>query len=176
MTAANLHHSAFVRTRSFSRLVLPCLVTSVLMLAGCAAPLPKDVERPASTALHKPQETALGTLIAKARPATAKADSSAFALVSGPDFALSSRLALVENAQKTLDLQYYAIHADQSTARLMRALVQAARRGVRVRVLLDDFHSTGPDAQVMRLAFVPNIEMRMFNPLAGSRGSSLGRA
>ena len=176
MTAAHLHHSAFVRTRSFSRLVLPCLVTSVLMLAGCAAPLPKDVERPASTALHKPQETALGTLIAKARPATAKADSSAFALVSGPDFALSSRLALVENAQKTLDLQYYAIHADQSTARLMRALVQAARRGVRVRVLLDDFHSTGPDAQVMRLAFVPNIEMRMFNPLAGSRGSSLGRA
>lgn len=138
--------------------------------------MPKDVERPASTALHKPQETALGALIAKARPATAKADSSAFALISGPEFALSSRMALVENAQKTLDLQYYAIHADQSTAKLMRALVQAAKRGVRVRVLLDDFHSTGPDAQVMRLAFVPNIEMRMFNPLAGSRSSSLGRA
>lgn len=158
------------------RLPLLCLAAGILLLAGCAAPLPKDVERPVSTALHRSQETALGALITQARPATAKADSSAFALISGPEFALSSRMALVENAQKTLDLQYYAIHADQSTGRLMRALVQAAKRGVRVRVLLDDFHSTGPDAQVMRLAFVPNIEMRMFNPLAGSRGSSLGRA
>ena len=85
-------------------------------------------------------------------------------------------MALVENAQQTLDLQYYAIHADQSTGRLLRAIVQAAQRGVRVRVLLDDFHSTGPDAQIMRLAFVPNVEMRMFNPLAGSRASTIGRA
>ena len=84
-------------------------------------------------------------------------------------------MALVENAQKTLDLQYYAIHADASSERLLLGVVAAARRGVRVRVLLDDFHSTGRDAQVMRLAFVPNIEMRMFNPLTGARGSPVGR-
>ena len=76
---------------------------------------------------------------------------------------------------KTLDLQYYAIHADASTERLLTGVVAAARRGVRVRVLLDDFHSTGRDAQVMRLAFEPNIEMRMFNPVPGARGSGLGR-
>lgn len=147
-----------------------------LLLTGCAASLPKDVERPVSTALSQPQGTELGLLVSQARPARAKPDASAFALLSGPRHALSSRMALVENAQKTLDLQYYAIHADQSTGRLLRAVVQAARRGVRVRVLLDDFHSTGPDAQVMRLAFVPNVEMRMFNPLAGSRASTIGRA
>lgn len=147
-----------------------------LLLTGCAASLPKDVERPVSTALSQPQSTELCLLVSQARPARAKPDASAFALLSGPKHALSSRMALVENAQKTLDLQYYAIHADQSTGRLLRAVVQAARRGVRVRVLLDDFHSTGPDAQVMRLAFVPNVEMRMFNPLAGSRASTIGRA
>ena len=147
-----------------------------LLLTGCAASLPKDVERPVSTALSQPQSTELGLFVSQARPARAKPDASAFALISGPRHALSSRMALVENAQKTLDLQYYAIHADQSTGRLLRAVVQAARRGVRVRVLLDDFHSTGPDAQVMRLAFVPNVEMRMFNPLAGSRASTIGRA
>lgn len=54
----------------------------------------------------------------------------------------------MQGAQKTLDLQYYAIHADASTGR---------------------------DALVMRLAFEPNIEMRMFNPLAGARASTLGR-
>ena len=129
----------------------------VMLLTGCAAPLPKHVERPVSTALSQPQSTDLGLFISQTRPAKAKPDASAFALISGPRHALSSRMALVENAQKTLDLQYYAIHADQSTGRLLRAVVQAARRGVRVRVLLDDFHSTGPDAQVMRLAFVPNV-------------------
>ena len=100
---------------------------------------------------------------------------SGFLLLSGPQAAYSSRLALVDAAQKTLDLQYYAIHADASTERLLLSVVAAARRGVRVRVLLDDFHSVGRDAQVMRLAFVPNIEMRMFNPLTGARGSPLGR-
>jgi phosphatidylserine/phosphatidylglycerophosphate/cardiolipin synthase-like enzyme len=153
-----------------------CMAALVLLLTACATSLPKDVERPVSNALEQPQRTALGTMIGKANPAGPRSGTSAFALISGPEFALSSRMALVESAEKTLDLQYYAIHADQSTSLLIRALVKAARRGVRVRVLLDDFHSTGPDAQVMRLAFVPNIEMRMFNPLAGSRGSSLGRA
>ncbi|MEB5965496.1 MULTISPECIES: phospholipase D-like domain-containing protein [Comamonas] len=153
-----------------------CCTLAAMLLTGCAASLPKEVERPVSTALSQPQSTDLGLLIAQARPAKAKPDASAFALISGPRHAFSSRMALVQNAQKTLDLQYYAIHADQSTGQLLRAVVQAARRGVRVRVLLDDFHSTGPDAQVMRLAFVPNVEMRMFNPLAGSRASSIGRA
>lgn len=155
--------------------LLALLLALTLLLAGCAAPLPRNVERPVSHALATPERTALGALTRQARPAAARADASAFALMAGPQAAYSSRLSLVENAQQTLDLQYYAIHADESTARLLRGIVDAARRGVRVRVLLDDFHSTGPDAQVMRLAFVPNIEMRMFNPLAGSRRSTLGR-
>ena len=158
------------------RLTLLACASTVILLAGCAASLPKNVERPISTALSQPQGTVLGSFINQKRPATARSDASAFTLISGPKHALSSRMALVENAQQTLDLQYYAIHADQSTGRLLRAIVQAAQRGVRVRVLLDDFHSTGPDAQIMRLAFVPNVEMRMFNPLAGSRASTIGRA
>lgn len=96
-------------------------------------------------------------------------------LLAGPQPAYGSRLALVEGAQKTLDLQYYSIHADASTARLLTGVRDAARRGVRVRILLDDLHSTGRDALVMRLAFEPNIEMRMFNPLAGARASTLSR-
>ncbi|WP_245587368.1 phospholipase D family protein [Comamonas composti] len=147
-----------------------------LLLAGCASQLPVHVERPVSTALAQPQDTALGQLIERQRPARVKPQASAFHLLAGAQSAYGARLALAESAQHTLDLQYYAIHADQSSQRLLRSLVSAARRGVRVRVLLDDFHSTGADAQVMRLAFVPGIEMRMFNPLAGARSSPLGRA
>jgi cardiolipin synthase C len=43
-----------------------------------------------------------------------------------------------------------------------------------VRILLDDFNTVGKDAQVLRLAFEPNVEIRLFNPLPGSRRSLIG--
>ncbi|WP_082604140.1 phospholipase D family protein [Acidovorax sp. Root217] len=147
---------------------------AVAVITGCAG-LPQDVDRPESNALASPAGTPLGQMVEANRQAAAGRSPSGFLLLGGPQAAYSSRLALVEAAKKTLDLQYYAIHADASTERLLKGVVSAAERGVRVRVLLDDFHSAGRDAQVMRLAFVPNIEMRMFNPLTGARGSTLGR-
>ncbi|WP_374007029.1 phospholipase D family protein [Delftia lacustris] len=156
------------------RTTLVLLVSAVV--CGCASSLPSQVDRPVTGALEAPQSTPLGSLVQQLRPASVRPQTSAFTLLSGAQAAYGARLALVEGAQQTLDLQYYAIHADESTQRLLRGVVEAARRGVRVRVLLDDFHSTGANAQVMRLAFVPGIEMRMFNPLAGARSSVLGRA
>ena len=49
-----------------------------------------------------------------------------FMLLAGPPAAYGSRLALAQGAQKTLDLQYYAIHADASTAQLLKAVIEAA--------------------------------------------------
>ncbi|MCO5354417.1 phospholipase D family protein [Acidovorax kalamii] len=155
-----------------SRWALALVATVALM--GCAG-LPKDVERPVSTALPNPGDTTLGQWVETRRATQKTRHPSGFVLLSGPQAAYSSRLALVDAAQKTLDLQYYAIHADASSERLLLSVAAAARRGVRVRLLLDDFHSTGRDALVMRLAFVPNVEMRMFNPLTGARGSPVGR-
>ncbi|ART59798.1 phospholipase [Acidovorax carolinensis] len=155
---------------------LPLLCAALLIpLLGACAELPKNVQRPVSTALETVAGTPLAALVDEHRAAANARFESGFLLLAGPQAAYGSRLALVEAAQKTLDLQYYAIHADASAERLLLSVVAAARRGVRVRVLLDDFHSAGKDAQVMRLAFEPNIEMRMFNPVAGARGSSFWR-
>ncbi|MDH6170425.1 putative cardiolipin synthase [Variovorax boronicumulans] len=150
------------------------VLVAALLLGACAQ-LPKDVDRPVSTALASPNDTALGTLVQQRRQADKARFESGFLLLGGPPAAYGSRLALIEGAQKTLDLQYYAIHADASTGRLVRGLRAAAERGVRVRILLDDFHSTGRDALVLGLAFIPNIEMRLFNPLAGARDSTFSR-
>ena len=148
---------------------------ALLFLCGCAQ-LPQNVERPISTAITSPASgTALADLVQQRRQADKARYESGFMLMGGPQAAYGSRLALIEGAQKTLDLQYYAIHADASTGRLMRGLRGAAERGVRVRVLLDDFHTTGRDAAVLGLAFIPNIEMRLFNPIAGSRDSRISR-
>lgn len=146
-----------------------------LVLQGACAELPQQVDRPVSTAIAVPSGTALEALVQQRRKEDGGRFESGFLLLGGPPAAYGSRLALIEGAQKTLDLQYYAIHADASTARLLRGLRDAAQRGVRVRILLDDLHSTGRDALVLGLAFVPNIEMRLFNPLAGRRESSLAR-
>ena len=100
---------------------------------------------------------------------------SGFALVGGAELAFTSRMTLIKAADKTLDLQYYAIHADDTTDRLFEALREAGERGVRVRILLDDFNTAGKDAQVLQLAFEKNIEMRLFNPLPSNRSSAMWR-
>jgi putative cardiolipin synthase len=146
-----------------------------IVLQGACAQLPEQVDRPVSVAIPSPNGTALEALVQQRRKSDGARFESGFLLLGGPPAAYGSRLALIEGAQKTLDLQYYAIHADASTGRLLRGIREAAGRGVRVRILLDDLHSTGRDALVLGLAFVPNIEMRLFNPLAGARGSSFAR-
>ncbi len=173
------------------------VLSLVLFLTACAG-LPSNVARPKSTAWANPDQTALGQLVARqlqqqtppaapsgpaagARPRTPLASAatprndSGFRLLDSAAMAFSSRLALIDAAQKTLDLQYYAIHADPSTELLFQHLRQAAARGVRIRILLDDFNSTGAHAQVLNLAFEPGTELRLFNPLPGGRGSSVLR-
>lgn len=129
-------------------------------LVGCAG-LPSNIVRPASAALRTPDETPLGRLTQERRAAAGARSDSGFYLLDSVDLAFTSRLALIEGAQRTLDLQYYAIHADASTEQLLVRIRAAAARGVRVRILLDDFNSVGADAQVLRLAFLKNIELRL---------------
>ena len=145
-----------------------------LWLTGCAA-LPSDVQRPVTTALENNSNTRLGKdVVARAAAASTRNDSG-FALVGSAELAFTSRMMLIKAAEKTLDLQYYAVHADDTTDRMFEALREAAARGVRVRILLDDFNTAGKDAQVLGLAFEKNIEMRLFNPLPSSRSSAVWR-
>jgi phosphatidylserine/phosphatidylglycerophosphate/cardiolipin synthase-like enzyme len=156
--------------------MLRCLVTLILSTwaAGCAS-LPANVERKASSAFDAPEQTVLGRLVQERKAQAGARSDSAFRLLDSVGAAFSSRLALIESAQRSLDLQYYAIHADASTEILLQRLRDAARRGVRIRILLDDFNIVGKDAQVLRLAFEPNVDIRLFNPLPGSRASLIGR-
>jgi putative cardiolipin synthase len=150
--------------------LLLCLLLACLWIGGCAS-LPSYVERPVSTALANPSETRLGRLVqARAAKAGTRNDSG-FTLVGNVELAFSSRMTLIKAAQKTLDIQYYAIFSDDTTERMFEALREAAGRGVRIRILLDDFNTSGKNAQVLKLAFEDNIEMRLFNPLPGGRGS-----
>src|SRR5262245_50897100 len=82
-----------------------------------------------------------------------------------PRAAFATRAILAAAAERTLDVQYYIWHPDETGWLLFQALWDAAERGVRVRLLLDDNNTAGLDATLATLDAHPNIEVRLYNPL-----------
>lgn len=89
---------------------------------------------------------------------------SAFWLLDDNADALRVRLALASLAEETLDIQYFIWQDDVTGRELMRHVIEAADRGVRVRFLLDDLAVGGRDAELEALGAHPSIEVRVFNP------------
>ena len=75
-----------------------------------------------------------------------------------------ARAQLIDRAQRTLDLQYYIFRGDETGRMLTDHLAQAADRGVRIRILIDDGDSIAGDEQVLRLLKHHSVELRIFNP------------
>lgn len=144
------------------------------MLTACTTtPKPKEPPTP-SYVITAPEATPLGRQVATMRPRTAAAGQSGLFLLGQGVEAFSARVGLAQRATRSLDVQYYAIFADESGSLLLGELIDAARRGIRVRLLLDDFQSSGEGLDLALLASVPGIEVRVFNPFAG-RGFGLAR-
>ncbi|APA71506.1 hypothetical protein YQ44_17420 [Janthinobacterium sp. 1_2014MBL_MicDiv] len=139
--------------------LLPLLLSA--FLAGCAS-LPSLDGRIASTVITDTQHTRLGTAIA---PLAAQHPgvSGIYPLADGRD-AFAARALLAAAAQRSLDVQYYIWHKDITGTLLFDALRQAAERGVRVRLLLDDNNTAGLDQTLTMLGKQQNIEIRLFNP------------
>ena len=146
-------------------LALLCLA----LISGCATPLPR-VNRDAieSTAIEGSTTTTLGKIIAASTPTDVH---SGFRLLPLGPFSFDTRLALAEMAQVSLDVQYYHLEADDTGRNLLRALRDAAARGVRVRLLIDDLYTGGQDELFLGFASHPNVEVRLFNPFTRARGS-----
>lgn len=82
-----------------------------------------------------------------------------------PHIALLNRLQLIDAATETIDVQYYLFHDDDSGQAILQALVEAAKRGVKVRLLLDDMDMVSRDGIFVRLVQEnPTLQVRIFNP------------
>ena len=142
-------------------------------LAGCSS-LPPLPERTASTAMTDTAGTTLGQLAAASLEQAGPGESG-FRLLPTGDFAFDARLALARRAERSLDVQYYHLANDSVGLQFLRELRDAARRGVRVRLLVDDLYTGGEDELFCSFAAIPNVEVRLFNPLPSRGGSVLGR-
>lgn len=92
------------------------------------------------------------------------AEKSGFCILSSGLDALCVRAALIDAARDTIDIQYYLFHDDASGSWLAEKLLQAADRGVKVRVLIDDINLFRRELKVGLVDRHENIEVRRFNP------------
>ena len=137
-------------------------IATLLMpfMIGCRG-LPKG-ERAYSTAFTGTSGTTLSTA-AQPRVA-AHPGQSGLHLLPDPRDAFAARLAMADNAERSLDVQYYIWKKDMVGKVLMERLYRAADRGVRVRLLIDDLGTMAPDRVLRTIDSHPNIEVRLFNP------------
>ena len=157
------------RARAFARTLL--LLWLLALVAGCAG-LPSNPDRPPSFALAESETTPLGALAKASLPDPAL---SGFRLEPLAAFAFETRLQLAARAERTLDVQYYLLHDDDTGKNLLIALRNAAARGVRVRLLIDDLYTSGEDELLAGFAAFPNVEVRLFNPFVNGRSSLASR-
>jgi len=128
--------------------------------------LPPLGQRSVSHALtaQEAQATPLGQAIAPLAAAH-PGKSGIHALAHAHD-AFAARMMLARAAERSLDVQYYIWHADMTGVLLLEALHEAADRGVRVRLLLDDNGTSGLDQALSAMDGHPNIQVRLYNPFA----------
>jgi putative cardiolipin synthase len=141
------------------------LAVAMLALGGCAA-LPPLPERTPSHAVLASDATALGRHAMRSLPVPGV---SGFRLLPTGGHAFDARLALIERAERALDLQVFILQDDAAGHTMLRALRDAAARGVRVRLLVDDMYTAGTDELLLALAAHAGVEVRLFNPFPAAR-------
>lgn len=94
---------------------------------------------------------------------------SGFSLLSHGREAFIIRLAAIDLAERTLDMQYYIWEGDTTGRIILDRVMAAADRGVKVRLLVDDPYYKSNDAIKGALDAHPNVEIRLFNPFKRRR-------
>jgi len=144
-------------------------VVLAAMLAGCGS-LPTNIGRNDSVALPLSAESPLVKIARASQPSP---EQSGVRLMPLGAFSLDARIQLAQRATRSLDVQYYVLENDPTGRLLMVSLRDAALRGVRVRLLVDDLYTTHSDALLRGLSSFPNVEVHLFNPFCCARSAGV---
>lgn len=148
----------------FLRIVLKIVAVAAICIIAARFffPLPSLEGRSGTQAIAGTIETGLGQEILPLMAENA-GTSGVLPLQKGPD-AFASRVLLAKAAEHSIDVQYYIWQKDVTGLLLLDALREAAERGVRVRLLVDDNGTPDLDPELVALNALPNMEVRLFNP------------
>ena len=157
------------------RLQLSLLVLIFAVLGGCASlPPGSDFPKTTSSALAHPEETRLGRQFEAA--ASEHDGNSGFRIIPVGADGFLVRMQMINAAERTLDLQYFIFRGDETGRLMTDAVLHAADRGVRVRVLVDDGETVAGDEQINALEAHHSVEIRIFNPFVYRGSATLWRA
>ena len=146
------------------------LVTTILaslILAACAR-LPQRATLPDESALAPAPHGAIADRVEAAQ--ALHPGQSGFRLVSSGAEAYALRAYSAQAATRSLDIQTYIWHDDLTGRMIALRALEAADRGVRVRILVDDLDARGKNAAFAALDAHPRVEVRLYNPMASRRG------
>jgi putative cardiolipin synthase len=138
------------------------LLIAVSMAACSTLPPGANYPKTPSVAYAGPDDSRVAVMFAG--HSTATDSMSAFRMISVGADGFAARMQMAKAAKHTLDLQYFIFTADSTGLLLTEALLAAADRGVRVRILVDDGETVTGDEQIQVLSAHPKIEVRIFNP------------
>ena len=130
--------------------------------------MPRAVGAPGHALPVVPGQTAIDRAVEP--QLAAHPDESGAVMVSDGLDAFALRAATARASGRSLDAMYYIWHDDITGRLLGRELWMAAKRGVRVRLLLDDMDTAGKDAALVALDAHPRIEIRLYNPARNRSG------
>jgi len=137
------------------------LIVALAALVSCA-PVQRNVVREPSTALPAAHDTPSARYVQSEEKK--HAGDSGFRLLTNATNALMSRIALADHAAHSIDLQYFIFQNDATGRLVAQRLLAAADRGVRVRMLIDDYALNDEYDLLDALDAHANIEVRVFNP------------
>lgn len=135
----------------------------VIALCSCQS-VPRNIPRTESRFDPRTENTRLGRSV-QPQVKSHEGETGVYSLLDGTE-ALVSRIRALSWADRTADLQYYIWHDDLTGRLLLSAVLRAADRGVRVRLLLDDLNLGPYERTLAILDLHPNIEVRLANPFA----------
>jgi len=138
------------------------MVSLALGMSACSS-LPKNPHKP-TVMSYSPSETGCLADAHKAVMKSCAKDESAFMLITKNSDALRWRLALIDEARKSIDLQVFIWSDDESGRLMVSRILAAAKRGVRVRLLIDDMPKDWPDRFTSLISYQENISIHRFNP------------
>jgi putative cardiolipin synthase len=155
------------------RFLRPAIAATLMALLAACGTLPPPRERAAENAATMDPSTPLAKIAAASTP---PGEHSGFRLMPLGVYSLDARIQLAQRAKRSLVVQYYQLENDAAGRLLLRTLREAARRGVKVRVLVDDLYTVKSQQLLLALSQAKNIEVRLYNPFCcGRRGGLLSR-
>ena len=134
-----------------------------LALGGCSSVPSSTIDKEGSIVIRNVADTPLRQMTTALSSGRGITDSG-FLLLDRGHNAVAWRLFLADTASKSIDAQYFLWKDDRVGRLFLQHMLDAAERGVRVRLVVDDSMTESDPLYLAKASAHPNVEIRLYKP------------